>query len=80
MKKLVTVLTLVAFLVSVPHAFGRGGNRWLTIDQKWNQIEAKQKNQSERLKAIERETGRATGALIEPASQQERAMVRGNGC
>ncbi|AFM24953.1 hypothetical protein [Desulfomonile tiedjei] len=64
MKKLITMLTLLAFLVSVPVAFGRGGHTRFNLDKKWKRIEAQQKRQSEKFEAIEREA-RSGDALPE---------------
>lgn len=58
MKTFIIALTLTIFLASVPFAFARGGNRWFTIDRKWEQIQAWQKGQDRMFKRIERDAAR----------------------
>lgn len=81
MKKLVTILTLLVFLVSVPVAFGRGNNRY-KIDQQWKRVEAQQKRQSERFNAIEREAAAMIRGFTSESGSEggEEAMGRRGRC
>ncbi|MEW6136913.1 MAG: hypothetical protein AB1733_01685 [Thermodesulfobacteriota bacterium] len=63
MKKLIIALTLMTFLASTPLALARGGANYRSaIDRKWNEVQAWQKRQDARFKAIEREA--AKGGVI----------------
>ncbi len=62
MKNLIIALTLLTFLVSAPFAFARGNHRF-ALDQKWKQVEAQQKQQDRKFKAIEREAKALLGEV-----------------
>jgi hypothetical protein len=61
-KNLIIALTLLTFLALVPSAMA-GGNHRFALDQKWKQVEAWQKQQDRKFKAIEAEAKALLGEV-----------------
>jgi hypothetical protein len=57
MKKLIIALTLLTVLAAAPLALARGNYR-SAIDRKWKEVQAWQKRQDARFRAIEREAAK----------------------
>lgn len=66
MKKLILMLALMAFLTPMTQVMARGNHR-SALDQKWKAVQAWQKAQDARFKAIEREADRAIKSLESPS-------------
>jgi hypothetical protein len=62
MRRIMLALTILAFLASAPAAMARGNHR-SALDLKWKAVQAWQKKQDERFKAIERDAARGIQSL-----------------
>ena len=62
MKNLILILAVSALFTPVPQAIA-GGNLQVAIDQQWSRVEAWQKQQAKRFKAIEKDADRSLNSL-----------------
>ena len=62
MKRLIVATCFMGFLIGIPPAIAGGDQRW-PIDKQWKRVEAWQKEQAERVKAIERDASSSFNSL-----------------